>query len=177
MHPPVPVPALTNDPALVLLQPHGVWLDNHLDKHDAVLMAGANAFHEPGRTHGLFIDQVSELRHIDAGRARREGCKGEALSHCCREWEWDVIWAKSWIDRDDQQSGAQQRDVMKGCAVCTGSTSVLSGLSFGRLVGSKGKARRQGEKARPRLLQGTGGTVRSTVLTVLYEYSRVYGLL
>lgn len=71
--------------AFVFFQPHCVWLDDDLNKNDAILMSRANALHKPCCSDRLFIDQICEFWHVDARRARRESGEGEALSHVCGE--------------------------------------------------------------------------------------------
>lgn len=46
------------------------------------MMAGADAFHEPRRTDGLFIYEIGELWNINASRAGRWPCNRETLAHC-----------------------------------------------------------------------------------------------
>ena len=48
---------------------------------ESVLVPGSDGFHEASCAERLFILQVSQLRHVDVGRAGRERGEREALAH------------------------------------------------------------------------------------------------
>ncbi len=72
----------TYDLLLVLVELDvGEWLDEQLDEHDCVLVAGPDALHEPRITDAPLVLDILQLRNVDAGRARRGRGEREALAH------------------------------------------------------------------------------------------------
>lgn len=56
-------------------------LDEQLDEHDGILVAGPDALHEPRIAYAPLILDILQLRNVDAGRARRGRSQREALAH------------------------------------------------------------------------------------------------
>lgn len=63
------------------LQGHGVRLDQDLHQDHTILMPGPDTLHEARRADGFLVDQVAELRYINASSACWRRGKREALTH------------------------------------------------------------------------------------------------
>jgi hypothetical protein len=58
-----------------------IWLHDHSSDNETILVACPDSFHKPGSSQRLLILQISQLGHVDVGRASRERGEREALAH------------------------------------------------------------------------------------------------